>query len=421
MSLIDRLIVPKPQRAAFSRDAQMAATRSMLQGLCIAIAVQLVLGMGGDERHSAWMHSGPFLGLIFSLFYVQLGNRVSPMKLLLLSDSLSALSLFSIGLYATGTWEGALPLAVATTMAQAFNSLGVPLISATYGHIYPGDIRGRIVSITRMLHGLSGMLSLLALGGLLERWPQLTGVLFPAAGFFVLLAVWRFSHMKEIEGMRTNRRSLRSLWRVLAKDKQFRRFQFFQMLLGFANLATVPLLAVYVKEELGLSVDMAVLVVSGGAIEQAAVLLSVRFHGGLFDRLGVVWHRALASVLIGGGFLIWAFAQTFWLGVIAAVAIGLGRAGGGVVWTIGSLYFAKPGDEGVYSGVHTSLTGLRGIIAPLAGLWLFEFVFNGQYQPLFYSAAGLMFISALGHALFVRVPERESRITSDGQQQESKA
>jgi hypothetical protein len=405
MSLIDRLVVPKPQRGAFYRDAQMAATRAVVQGLCIAIAVQLVLGMGGDGRHSAWMHAGPFLGLTFSLLYVQLIGRVSPMRLLLFSDSVAAVCLFSVGLYATGVWEGAWPLAVMSTGAQAFNSLGMPLISATYSHIYPAPIRGRIVSLTRMLHGLAALLGLLALGNLLEHVPGATGIVFPLAGLFVLLAVWRYTRMKEVAGMKTNRRGLWAQFRVLAEDRMFRRFQFFQMLLGFANLATVPLLAVYVKEELGLAVDLAVLVVSGGAIEQAAVLISVRFHGSLFDRLGVVWHRVLASVLIGAGFVIWAFADVFWLGVVAAVAIGLGRAGGGVVWTIGSLYFARPGDEGLYSGVHTSLTGLRGIVAPLAGLWLFESVFASQYQPMFYAAAALMFISALGHALFVRAPK----------------
>src|SRR5690606_28959712 len=105
MSLIDRLVVPKPQRSAFYRDAQMAATRSMLQGLCVAIAVQLVLGMGGDSRHAAWMHAGSFLGLIFSLGYVQLGTRVSPARLLVLSDGLAALCLFSVGLYALDVWE----------------------------------------------------------------------------------------------------------------------------------------------------------------------------------------------------------------------------------------------------------------------------------------------------------------------------
>jgi hypothetical protein len=167
---------------------------------------------------------------------------------------------------------------------------------------------------------------------------------------------------------------------------------------------SVPLLAVYVKEELDLPVDAAVLVVSGGAIEQAAVLLSVRFHGGLFDRFGVTGHRAFASVLIGCGFLIWGFADVFWLGVVAAILIGFGRAGGGVVWTIGSLSFAKPGDEGLYSGVHSSLTGLRGIAAPLAGLWVFEHLIGGEYRTLFYVTAGLIFLSAIGHALFVKAP-----------------
>ena len=407
MGWLERLFVPKAQRSVFYRDAQMAATRSALQGLCVAIAVQVVLGLGGNEQHSAWMHAGTFVGLSLSLLYVQLGNRFNPMRLLLISDSVSAVCLFAIGLYGTRTLEGALPLAVLATTATAINALGVPMISASYSHIYPAEMRGRIVSLTRMLHGLAGMLSLLILSQVLERSPGSIAWVFPLAGVFVLLAVVRFTGMKQLRGMHVNRRGFKGLLRVLAKDTQFRRFQLFQMLLGFANLMAAPLVAVYVKEELNLAVDVAVLVVSGGAVEQALVLLSVRFHGGLFDRLGVVRHRALASVLIGAGFVVWGFADSLWLGIVAGVLIGLGRAGGGVVWTIGSLYFAKRGDEGLYSGVHTSLTGLRGMLAPLAGLWVFENLIGRDYQSLFLIAAGMIFISALGHALFVRVPPRE--------------
>jgi hypothetical protein len=385
----------------------MAATRSALAGLCVAVGVQVVLELGGDERHAAWMHTGPHFGLIVSLLYIQLGNRFSPLKLLLVSDSLTALTLFSVGLYALDVWHGALPLAAACAAAQAFNSLGVPLIGATYAHIYPPENRGSLVSLTRMMHGLAGLIALLVLGNVLERSPALIGFVFPAAGLFVLHAVWRYTRMPELASMRATRRSFGGMLRVLAEDKNFRRFQYFQMMLGFANLMSAPLLAVYVKEELKLPVDTAVLIVSGGAIEQAAVLISVRFHGGLFDRFGVTGHRVFASVLIGLGFVIWGFAQSFWLGVVAAIFIGLGRAGGGVVWTIGSLYFAKPGDESLYSGVHSSLTGLRGIASPLVGLAIFELL-GGHYQALFYTTAGLIFLSAVGHALFVKAPTPQS-------------
>ena len=410
MGWLERLFVPKAQRPAFYRDAQMAATRSALQGLCVAIAVQVVLGLGGNEQHSAWMHAGTFVGLTLSLLYVQLGNRINPMRLLMISDSVSALCLFAIGLYGTQTLEGALPLAVLATAATGINAVGVPMISASYSHIYPAELRGRIVSLTRMLHGLAGMLSLLVLSQVLQSSPGAIAWVFPLSGVFVVLAALRFTRMKELSGMHVNRRSLKGLLRVLAEDKQFRRFQLFQMILGFANLMAAPLLAVYVKEELNLPVDVAVLVVSGGAVEQALVLLSVRFHGGLFDRLGVVRHRAFASVLIGAGFLAWGFADSLWLGIVAGALIGLGRAGGGVVWTIGSLYFARRGDEGLYSGVHTSLTGLRGMLAPLAGLWVFENVIGRDYRSLFFLAAGMIFFSAVGHALFVRVPKREAEL-----------
>ena len=198
MSWLERFVVPADQRSAFFRDAQMAATRSVLQGLCLAIGVQLVLGMGGDSSHAAWMHAGPFLGLTVSLVYMQLGSRLGPMKLLLISDGLGALSLFSVGLYATGAFEGALPLALAGTTAQALNAVGVPLITSTYSHIYPAAMRGRIVSLTRMVHGLAGLVGLLVLGNVLEARPAAVSIIFPLAGFFALSAVWRVSRMEAL-------------------------------------------------------------------------------------------------------------------------------------------------------------------------------------------------------------------------------
>src|SRR5690606_36383758 len=63
--------------------------------------------------------------------------------------------------------------------------------------------------------------------------------------------------------------------------------------------------------------------------------------------------------------------QLFWL---AAVLHGIGLAGGTLGWNLGHHDFASPEKASLYMGVHVTLTGVRGLIAPLAGVWMYQFL-----------------------------------------------
>ena len=51
---------------------------------------------------------------------------------------------------------------------------------------------------------------------------------------------------------------------------------------------------------------------------------------------------------------------------------GASLGGGALAWNLGHLHFAKPEDAEIYMGIHVFLTGVRGLIAPLAGIWLWQ-------------------------------------------------
>ena len=44
----------------------------------------------------------------------------------------------------------------------------------------------------------------------------------------------------------------------------------------------------------------------------------------------------------------------------------------GLIWGIGSSYFAPTAEAARYHAVHLSLTGIRGIIGPLLGVWIYQ-------------------------------------------------
>ena len=56
------------------------------------------------------------------------------------------------------------------------------------------------------------------------------------------------------------------------------------------------------------------------------------------------------------------------------ICYGLGMGGGRLAWQIGHLHFSRSEEAELYMGIHVSLTGLRGLFAPLAGMWLWYLI-----------------------------------------------
>ena len=59
---------------------------------------------------------------------------------------------------------------------------------------------------------------------------------------------------------------------------------------------------------------------------------------------------------------------------------GLFAATMSLLWNIGSAYFFKDDDAGAYQSVHLSMVGIRALIAPLFGIWLYQYIgFSGVF------------------------------------------
>jgi MFS family permease len=66
---------------------------------------------------------------------------------------------------------------------------------------------------------------------------------------------------------------------------------------------------------------------------------------------------------------------TIYYGLIAYVLFhGIFAATMPLLWNIGSAYFCKPSEAGLYQEIHLSLTGFRAIFAPLLGVVFYEWL-----------------------------------------------
>lgn len=66
--------------------------------------------------------------------------------------------------------------------------------------------------------------------------------------------------------------------------------------------------------------------------------------------------------------------EIYWMLLIGNIFYGLFGALMGLLWYIGSAYFAKSNEIADYQAVHLTLTGMRGAIAPILGVWMLQFI-----------------------------------------------
>jgi len=290
--------------------------------------------------------------------------------------------------------------------------------SAVWKSNYPRQVRGRITARLQGVRFVVSVVTALSAAAICDRDPASYRFIYPVVAVFGLVAVW-LARRIHIRGERSElRRDLRppadpdlrrglvepfsltalvspghvfgQMVRVLREDRRFTLYCIAQLFTGFANLMTISIIAVVVTRDLefgnawGFWVSTALLV----AVPQLAVLGSLGRWGGLFDRVGILGFRVInvccwVASILAAMFASLVAVNADWFGPISlpvAVALfaaralfyGLARGGGALAWYIGHLHFADAQKAEIYMGIHVSLTGLRGIIAPLGGILLWQ-------------------------------------------------
>ncbi|MFM1769460.1 MAG: hypothetical protein RJA22_1989 [Verrucomicrobiota bacterium] len=267
----------------------------------------------------------------------------------------------------------ALPLlpvfVLASVVGLAAAASIIPLLTQMYQDNYPEAERGRRFSRTVMVRiAVAAGFSHLA-GQALDRHPEeFRGLLlvFGAALAFAAFCLARCPTGPIPQEGRAH--PLRAL-RYAHEDKLFQRTLVCWMLMGFANLMMMPLRVEYLANEAyhpGQSVSVGMIALLTGVIPNLARLLLSPVWGHLFDRMNFFTLR----VTLNAGFAIGIatfFASNTTTGlVVAAIIYGVSNAGGDVAWSLWVTKFAPPGRVADYMSVHTFLTGLRGVLAPVA-------------------------------------------------------
>ncbi len=417
------------QHARRTRRLEIAAS-------ILAAGVLAVIEMGGaiakkgfnaSDVEVALLTSGQSMGLIFSFFIAHLASKYKRVPLVFWPELISRLLLACV-FFLQPTF--ALFFVILHAVAHMLQVVTMPARITLYRLNYPTSLRGRVVSRIRqiqlILTSIMALLMSMALDWNLgkEELVKLLGpsplppnlmvsYVIPAIAALGLVGCFTYRQIQEREApapelpIGSILETLQRFIRVYRNDRDFRRYEHFFFLFGFANIMSIPLVQIHAVDQLGANYfDLALINV---VLVQGVMAISMTFWGLLVDRYSPNTLRGLLNIIFCIDFLVLAAAPTIGWVYFGRIFRGIAMGGGTLVWMLGSLYFARTREQApIYLGIHTVLTGTRWLIAPFVGV-LFKYLFGQSARPIFLiSFAAILFASILMLRDARRQPPRHS-------------
>jgi hypothetical protein len=245
---------------------------------------------------------------------------------------------------------------------------------------YPRNVLARITGRIVIVNAVTVAGSAALVGWALEaqvidaRWLYGAGALAGLAGAWLYRAMrlrreYQLLAAEAASGIKSEPFSLGMLSSILRQDPAYREYMLWMGIFGAGNLMLTAQLVLLFSEQLHLTsaVQIGLLAVTP-LITQP---LFLPWWARLFDGSHIVRYRArqgwalvLATAVLCLGVLSRSL-PVLWCG---SVLLGAAQAGANLGWNLGHNDFASLGRSQHYMGVHVTLTGLRGGVAPPVGV-----------------------------------------------------
>jgi hypothetical protein len=342
--------------------------------------------------------------------------------------------------------------------AQFFMTGIVSTRSAMWKANYPQWVRGQLAARVQVVRTLTQLVALGAGAAVLNVAPAFYRWLYPVVALIGVIAIILLQRL-HVRGERallarmhrgegngliepqqfwavlSPMRVLAGAARVLRADAGFRQYCTAQMFAGCANLLVRSVVVAVIAQELldGMPASFWVGVVLLDVLPRLLMMACMARFAAYYDRVGVLRFRVVHGAcwlvaLLFGMCGAWALSgggppgpAGFVVGMACFIAFGVMRGicygGGQIAWNLGHLHFARHEDAEVYMGIHVSLTGVRGLLLPGAGMLLWHGVgaWTGIGWWVWGLACGFALIALVSFAALARTDA--ARAAPEGHEQ----
>lgn len=201
---------------------------------------------------------------------------------------------------------------------------------------------------------------------------------------------------------------LQRTFQVMKHNKPFAAFERNFSIYGMGFIMMQPIIPIYLVDNLHLSYTNNFL--AKGILSQMGMLFLSPYLGKMHDRMHPFQFisRSFALLMV---FPLLFVLSSLWQGeslapvliVFGAYLIfGVAMTAVNVAWNMSSIFFAGDEDASLYQGVHVTMTGIRGLVAPVLGFTLLKLI---GITAVFVVAAGFFAWASLASRKdFHRIP-----------------
>jgi hypothetical protein len=321
----------------------------------------------------------PAFSNILSFVWANLAHGRTRVRLVVLLQAAFALAVGCVAFASSGA-RGLAFTVVSIIVARVLWAGILTIRAAIWSANYPRNVLARMTGRIVIVNAIAVASSAGLVGWVLEahaidaRWLYGGGMLAGLAGAWLYRGMrvrreFRLLAAEAASGAQSEPFSMRMLTQILRDDPAYREYMLWMGIFGAGNLMLTAQLVLVFSEQLHLpsALQIALLAV----VPLITQPLFMPWWARLFDGSHVVRYRSRqgwALVLASAVLCLGVFVNSLPLLWVGSVLLGSAQAGANLGWNLGHNDFASVGRAQHYMGVHVTLTGLRGGLAPPLGV-----------------------------------------------------
>lgn len=273
-----------------------------------------------------------------------------------------------------------------------------PLINLFLKTTYRHELFGRLYSYATSLNKVVMLVVTFLFGLYLDRDPYAFRIVYPIIALLGIFSLHLLSLIPYEESGEVQPRtgfwpsivqSVKRSWMILVNNRAYRDFEIGFMLYGFAWMTTIAVITIFFEYELNLNYTS--IAFYKNVYNLLAIILLPLFGRliGKIDprRFAMITFSSLLLYLffmalteyLNGSFQLGTI-QVYYMLIPSYLSHAVFAATMSLLWYIGSSYFSRAAEAATYQSIHLTLTGVRGMFAPLIGVAFYEWMgFTGSF------------------------------------------
>jgi hypothetical protein len=387
----------KPEKRTFSIHLAYSLIEGFIAGIVVLNEFVFVKSFKGSGYNLSILFQFSILALLFSIFFNEFLKRYqNKKKLLRLTALITRLPLLFLIFFPADIEI------IRSHLAYHYIFLGIflfyymslpvvyPLINLFLKSNYSHKNFGRLYSFTTMSKLILMLITTFFFGLVLDRDYSAFRYIYPLMGLLGMISLFLFSYIKpEVDLFQKKEgnlykvvmNSMHNSWHILKTNKRFRDFEIGFMFYGIAFMSSSVVITLFYDKELHLNYSSAAFYKN---FYNIIAIIMLPYYGRLIGKIDLRKFSIITYFFMGLMILFVALTQFFPLMVefagikfyflffTAYVFYGQFAASMPLLWDIGSAYFCKKEEANDYQAIHLTLTGARGVFAPLVGITLYN-------------------------------------------------